>query len=154
MDLRTHTDTHSRGDRCSTLEGFHASPTENKPLAGDRAKTAGAGELQSLIANKPRNQWTRKEKEHFIRENLPLSKMKLIQNRPDLQARLVAMLVDNFNCILLHKNDYGETDILEFEIKLKEGTVPRRQHPRQTIKPRDARITKGTYPNLNRAGCD
>ena len=36
------------------------------------------------------------------------------------------MLVENFSCLSLHENDYGETDILEFEIKLKEGTVPKR----------------------------
>ena len=56
--------------------------------------------------------------------------MTLIQHRPDIQARLVDMLVENFSCLSLHKNEYGETDILEFEIKLKEGTVPKRQHPR------------------------
>ena len=56
--------------------------------------------------------------------------MKLIHDRPDIQTRLVEMLVENFSCLSLHENDYGETDILEFDIKLKEGTVPKRQHPR------------------------
>ena len=59
-----------------------------------------------------------------------ISKMPLIQNRPDIQRKLVDMLVKNFNCLLLHADDYGETGILEFYIKLKEGAVPRRQHPR------------------------
>ena len=67
--------------------------------------------IQNLTDNKPRSQWTRREKEKFIKENLPLRKMKLIQDQPDIQTRLVDMLVENFSCLSLHENDYGETGV-------------------------------------------
>ena len=108
-------------------QGYGERPGLPSTTAGERNGPPGPGRIQNLTDG---THWTKREKEKFIKENLPLDKMKLIQNRPDIQAQLVDMLVENFNCLSLHENDYGETDILEFEIKLKEGTIPKRQHPR------------------------
>ena len=75
--------------------------------AGARNGPPGPGRIQNLTDG---TNWTEKEKEKFIKENLPFSKMKLIQHRPDIQTQLVEMLVENFSCLSLHENDSVRRD--------------------------------------------
>ena len=75
------------------------------------------------------------ERKDFLRKSLKLDASSVLQTNPQLQTKLIQLLMENFDAISISDNDwtmtdndFGKTNLVRFRIDLKPGTKPELGH--------------------------
>ena len=70
------------------------------------------------------------ERIQFLKESLHLDDSKLLNERPDVKQKVIALMLKNFDSVSIADNDFGRTDLIRFRIDLKPGTRPHKARVR------------------------
>ena len=70
------------------------------------------------------------ERKDFLRKSLKLDASSILRTNPQLQTKLIQLLMENFDAISISDNDFGKTNLVRFRIDLKPGTEPHKARVR------------------------
>ena len=112
--------------RIGLLEGPGKGPTLKEKMKTAIAKAAAGVAAGSEPVVKPKDKWSRKEKEDWVMKQFRLKEASALSRESD-RKRVVDLLVDYFD-VLSVNGEYGQTDLLEHEIHTKEGPPIKCKH--------------------------
>ena len=105
---------------------------ENKPVTVQQNSKIGfiwKATMKDKNTNKEKITAVEKaERINFIREKLNVSNIPILDSDTD-QKRLIAVFLDNWECISKSPEDIGKTNLHTFDLKLNAGTTPFRSKP-------------------------
>jgi len=73
---------------------------------------------------------TEESKRKFIRDSFKIDENEISNRDAKLKEDIVKLFLENFSTLALHPNYYGKTDLLQLQIELQPGAVPKRSKVR------------------------
>ena len=73
---------------------------------------------------------TEGEKHKFIRESFQLDTNAILKADAKLKEAVIKLFLDNFEVLVPHPSQYGETEVLEMKIDLVPGSIPNKSQVR------------------------
>ena len=74
---------------------------------------------------------TKESRRKFIKDSFKIDENEILNSRDaKLKEEVIKLFLENFSTLALHPNHYGRTDLLELQIELLPGAVPKRSKVR------------------------